>query len=233
VIVDDLIALFRERLVKKAREQVGGHYLMGGKGTIPDDPDSNPYVSQSLRMHPNDPNPHKPIMFAAELRGVTGHGHCVCAGRWKSVLGRKKGDPKNKEDLEFPRHLLWLRPCGHINNAVTYGENCAGVRHFDCMGFINWCIAELTEKWPDYSIPYIESKTGFFKPVRFNDLANGDLVLRPASGADHIGFVAIVGLSKWVIHAKNMGEGVVEEYLVETEWGAFRRLPCERLLAGK
>jgi len=117
----------------------------------------------------------------------------------------------------------WPRPNGIISNnnnqrSTIWGESCVDKRHFDCIGFINWCLSTGLQKHVHYGIPnFTNGAVGSAVPVHKAQL--GDIV---TVGAEHIG---IVSENSTVIEAKDPAHGGVESPLDLTRWKQCFRLP--------
>ena len=126
-------------------------------------------------------------------------------------LKRKSGDAAK---------YRWPRPNNVMNNqnttiATTWGESCRDKRHFDCIGFVNWCFSTALNKQVHYGIdhytdPLRTKNVGTEIPVK--DAKIGDIV---TIKADHIGIVSEKGTA---IEAKDKVYGVVELPLAEGKW---------------
>lgn len=110
-----------------------------------------------------------------------------------------------------PRRVFGPRPQGKSNGELVMGEMCANVRHFDCVGFISFCIWKALEKKMQLEInlwrePYNSGGQvfDFSQKQRPKDLLDGDLLIQ----ADHhIGFVSKNGD---LIQAEDLHLGVRE-----------------------
>ena len=96
-------------------------------------------------------------------------GYYVCAGRFDAIEGGRRanpGDPDLEEylaelrsvsqddwwpfyDVFSPRRVIKNGAAGDL----VWGEDCRYRRHFDCVGFVNYCydiaLLELTERWAE------------------------------------------------------------------------------------
>jgi hypothetical protein len=128
-----------------------------------------------------------------------------------------------------PSGYRWPRPNGDIRvnkhlKSTVWGESCVGKRHFDCIGFINWCFSIALQKEIQYGIPNFTGDTArglkpLFSTVPLKDAQLCDIV---TIGAEHIG---IVTEGKTVIEAKEPISGVVESPLDIGRWKQCFRLP--------
>ena len=136
-----------------ARAQIGCHYVNGAAGNTPGMNDGAWYRPSAVKMYPNSPNPQGadgkdgrrvPIIQAAYC---TIRGFCVCGGR--SAISSVKALPIGDYDAEeiILDDYKWPRPDKFITSTKTiHGESCEGIRHFDCIGLVNWCLAEVAKK---------------------------------------------------------------------------------------
>lgn len=226
---EQIIQHQKDLIVALARTQIGAHYLRRGHGHIPSVSNSStadiyPGVTQNyVYYRDNQPNSSPPIMFAA--RSMMHHVEYVCGGRnhyWadptlppggtrRERLNAYLSDPHR---LNHPHGHLWPRPFENIGDPGTvWGECCLGKRHFDCVGFVNWCFWKVlgrsrvlgnhrinVEQWQNSGLT---NRT----PVPRNELQPADILIR---GTHHIGIYAGNGT---VIEAKGRDFGVVSSSL--------------------
>ena len=141
--------------------------------------------------------------------------------KWKSLT-----DDQIEELLENatePYSYRWPRPNSSLSNnsahhSTIWGESCVGSRHFDCVGFINWCLSVVLNKPIQYGIGnFLAKSIGTSIPVMKAEAC--DIV---TIGAEHIGWVTE---NKTVIEAKDVANGVVEGPLIAGHWTQCFRLP--------
>ena len=119
--------------------------------------------------------------------------------------------------------LRWPRPNSSLNNnslhhSTVWGESCVDVRHFDCIGFVNWCLSEVLTQPVHYGIGnFVANSVG--APVPLAKAQLGDIV---TIGVDHIGFVSE---NRTVIEARDSVSGVVESPFSAARWTQCFRLP--------
>lgn len=195
-----------------------------------------------------------PILFTAFGDSPDGLGILPCAGRpveFKKDLALnlplKTGaggafDLKLKDLTDAQKDELktkagsaadyrWARPNDFILNnnqhrSTIWGESCLGKRHFDCIGFINWCFSTALNKQVWYGIEnFTKGSVGKEIPVKSAQL--GDIV---TIGAEHIGIVSEKGTA---IEAKDKLYGVVELDLNAGGWTKCFRLPDSMWSLGK
>ena len=229
----------KDRVVELARGEIGAHYVWGGYGNIPGDrPDPNPFpgsFGRRVRMWPNDDSGNRqdhgrtqPIMYAAytEIGGRI----YVCGGRCNRVVGVPHANMTDSMLRQAREVWLWPRPDDRIEASRTvWGENCDGSRHFDCVGFVNWCYWRAVGRAVQGSITQWRS-TAFTTRIEFTALEPGDILCASHAGGDgntseHIGLY--VGNGR-VIHARSYRIGVEETPRVDggTAWNyAGRPIP--------
>lgn len=147
--------------------------------------------------------------------------HKALSLKWKSLTDDQVKELK--QNAGDPFSYRWPRPNSSLSNNSTtnstlWGESCVGSRHFDCIGFINWCLSETLGKPIQYGIPnFLAKSVGTPIPVAKAEMC--DIV---TIGAQHIGWVAE---NKTVIEAKDVVSGVVEGPIGDSPWTACFRLP--------
>lgn len=109
----------RQAIITEAGNQIGQHYIWGGRGDVPSSFSS----------------PH-----------VYTNSHCECAGKHARVT--LPHAPAGPPPADFAAYS-WKRheggsPCGGSGCHASpgdeiWGEACDGKRHFDCGGFVSWC----------------------------------------------------------------------------------------------
>lgn len=189
------------------------------------------------QMNPNrHTDPRKNLaVYAAQM---TINKYCVCAGNYKTYPGGRVAHP-NDEDLTVylaklkaldaaatysvppsedryfakfytPRRAFGPGPGGDINGLLVWGEACTGIRHFDCVGFISFCIWEATgtvmqlgidlwRKSPNNPAGGTVFELATSKPAQ---LLDGDILIKQDH---HIGFVTKDGA---IIEARDTDLGV-------------------------
>lgn len=210
----------RQRAVALARQQVGCHYVWGGAGNVPDQANGAYYRTNAVHMHfddlsrgraGNEPGRQQPILYAAWCRV---DGDKVCAGRSSlaAVQALPDGTKLNASPIN-PQAYRWPRPSDVVNGAsVVYGECCVGIRHFDCIGFINWVVSSVA-KPTHHGISSIINNT---TSVDFSQVQPGDLL---TINQTHIGIATGAGT---VVQAQGTATGVVETPLARNGGGWTR-----------
>ena len=101
------------------------------------------------------------------------------------------------------------------------GEDCVGRRHFDCIGFVNYCVAKVLAR-PLFGIAHYRSaSTVGARIVEDQSFMNGDILVKGRVDEDdeddevnHIGIVAIhKKYGAIVINAAGMRVGLISQKL--------------------
>jgi hypothetical protein len=147
--------------------------------------------------------------------------HKAFAVKWKALTNDQIDELI--ENATDPFSYRWPRPNSSLRNdsphhSTVWGESCIGSRHFDCIGFINWCLSEVLNKPIQYGIGnFIAKSVG--KEIPISKAQACDIV---TIGAEHIGWISE---QNTVIEAKDALSGVVEGPLSASRWTACFRLP--------
>ena len=181
----------RKKIVKvaKALEREGCHFLVGGYGAHPNKSNGHPVKPGGVSIANYSFDPDAPVITAAQT-SVGG----ICLGQFldKSVGGgvlRHHRKPQLEQYLNdlasgiigpfpgttnlYPRHFV---RDGKV--VVVLGESCEGKRHFDCIGFVNFCISKaLVTNWKYEYVQYRGKIAGCVE-IDIKDVKNGDLVFR-------------------------------------------------------
>lgn len=210
----------------------------------PNVPDLDEFNSDSRFAAAKKYKVQAPILFTA-FASTSDFGLLACGGRGgvftaqlaladmnsnvKKALDLKWKDLSDEQIEELiensndPYSYRWPRPNSSLSNSslhrsTIWGESCVGTRHFDCIGFVNWCLSTVLNKQIQYGIGnFIAKSIGTVIPVK--QARMGDIV---TIGADHIGWVAE---NNTVIEAKDVISGVVESELSTGRWTQCFRLP--------
>jgi NlpC/P60 family len=189
-------------------------------------------------------NVHAPMLFAA-YADTSDFGLLVCTGRAAAftsplALSEMNANIRKALDLKW-RNLSddqidelqrnsrmvddfrWPRPNSSLNNnsihhSTVWGESCVDVRHFDCIGLVNWCLSEVLNQHIQFGIGNFVSRS-VGQLISLQKAEIGDIV---TIGADHIGFVTG---NNTVIEAKDATSGVVESQFSAAGWTQCFRLP--------
>lgn len=163
------------KLIDAARGYLDCHYLNGAYGAIPmanakADGGGAPMrrggvvlIADVKRLDPTITNAESAI--AVKAATMTVKEYCVCAGRYAKAGGSKAA--AGDGDLErylgslgndpqkwpvFPGNLTPRRVYGQKEDGVlVWGEDCSGIRHFDCITYVNYCMTEV-DKMTSFSV---------------------------------------------------------------------------------
>jgi cell wall-associated NlpC family hydrolase len=234
-----------------ARTFIGSHYLWGSGGAFPGQlngaryrPGSVPWNEASLH--------HADLSICAAKCDV--QGHYVCAGRYEKAGGQVV--PDNDVALhDFLSHYSsaalaqWdsmpLRLTPRVVRGVgvpsagkiVLGENCTGIRHFDCISFINYVLSETT-KIPDQKNGWsadikLWSENGTTDvPMNAPNVA-GDILIRYYDDANgrHFSHIAFLDDNGYVVQAQMASAGVhADEPYNSNAWQIRRRLENQFIL---
>lgn len=203
-----------------ATSLVGSHYLHGGCGNKPGWKDGHPYFPARVRLHDNvlnppgrlHDNPPRQVIFAAVCESdhrIICAGRCGQHTRGGAPLPLLRNDAMLAQQMQRPWEVLWPRPNGGAGAPIVFGEACMDVRHFDCIGLVNYCIWRTTGAGSHH--PSIAQVFGWWmrhvagNPVGMAEVQTGDIVIW---GNSHIGIVTGAGQ---MVHAKSELYGVVRE----------------------
>jgi hypothetical protein len=133
-----------------------------------------------------------------------------------------------KGNLPKGDELRWPRPNGSLSangkNSTLWGECCLDIRHFDCIGLVNYCFtAILKEPWTygigNFTIPANAKANGFLEVSPISKAESCDIV---TVGSEHIGIVTNLDS---VIEASDTSVGVIERPTTAGHWTQCWRLP--------
>jgi cell wall-associated NlpC family hydrolase len=193
----------------------------------------------------------------------------VCAGRYDSSIpentfsGGRIVNPNNPAELKeltdylstvtgatgplylnkfTPRMIIGLGGGGDVdeNGLIVWAEPCNGVRHFDCIGFVNYCYQQVV---PNSPYPWSFTIRGWCrlgdgdKPPTANapttdvsgqTLLAGDILAK--SDFSHIALYAgdgdgSAGNPGTIVHAWHATAGVVQSAYNPGAWAYWNRLP--------
>jgi cell wall-associated NlpC family hydrolase len=205
------VAEQRRSLAAEARRHLHAHYVWGAAGATPDGFDGMPARPDAVRRVADRLESANPCLRAASCDVDC---YQVCSGRFENVHGRvlSPGDPRLADYLAGLRHRhpdqwepmdgLWPRKMeAHgLESKIVLGESRLGVRHFDCVGLVNYCMSIVLGRSVQDSVQrWINNSTH----VTDGSDEPGDLLTR---GNHHIGIATSDG---WAIHARQASSGVV------------------------
>jgi preprotein translocase subunit Sec61beta len=161
-------------------------------------------------------------------------GHRVCAGRC-SLVPQDSSLAGNPDDYPPPRPgspappaapdpttRFWRRPLNYAEETrQVFGDCCIGRRHFDCIGFVNWCF------WTAFRPPEVTGFTSIHhwrsrplsRPIDRSQVQAGDILF--ADSDDHIG---IAVSPTHVVHAAGHTVGVMVDVIAQTSGHAWDRV---------
>lgn len=179
--------------------------------------------------------------------------YCICGGNYKSVEGAPAAPAPNDPVLNdylnslkgqhptawrrhfdrfTPRRVYGPAPGGDIGGTLVWGQSCQGVRHFDCIGFISYCLWRATDQvvqlaialWRKPGQPMAGSKVYDLSAGQKPDaLLDADILVK----ADH--HIAWVDAGGTVIEAADTDVGVVASGRFDPKahgtWTHLVRLP--------
>jgi cell wall-associated NlpC family hydrolase len=224
-----------------ARSLIGSHYLWGSAGATPGGKDGAWYRPGAVNLERSSLDPAKPSVFAATCDWA---GHFVCAGIYRKIPGgRGDVNPQDRDLKDYlsllgnlKRENLWYPFYSRFtprvvrgsnvdsDGRIVWGEDCREVRHFDCVGFVNFVLSQTTIPNWAYDIPQYGMGAGGTTPVAAGEAAaDGDILVR---GNQHIGLLCADGK---VIQAEDHATGVhADEAYKPKSWTGRFRIP-ERL----
>ena len=242
---------FCQQIVEEARNHVGCHYLWGAAGDTPDGEDGYGAKKNAVKFMPYSTDPKNPYIFAACCSSNAKSDLHVCGGIWKneeSLPGGRKANSKDQDLIDYlnqlnalpadewqpyyvrftPRKILGYSEKDH---SIVWGEDCRNIRHFDCIGFVNYCI-QMVLKWPKLGIAmdipqWSKDKSGT-KAVKVTDpFYPADILIQSDKGnLHHIGLMLEEG---FIINAEETSQGVRIRKFNPAKW-QIRRLPTRSIL---
>jgi hypothetical protein len=155
------------QLILEARQHLGCHYVNGAYGAIPMSDESQDggglpnrpggvvLIADAKRLDPTVQS--KLNAIAVKAATMTVKEYCVCAGRYLNAGGStitpEDGDLKGylsslgKDPKSWPNYKTKLTPRRSYgpgeNGALVWGEDCTGIRHFDCITYVNYCMSQI------------------------------------------------------------------------------------------
>jgi hypothetical protein len=134
-----------------------------------------------------------------------------------------------KNNAKDAAKFRWPRPNGGLDRSAypstVWGESCVGVRHFDCIGLVNYCFSTiLNEDWQfgidSFAVPDNARSAGFVEVKPLSTAKSCDIV---TIGREHIGIVTNL---QTAIEAMDPGDGVVERPITAAGWTQCWRVPA-------
>ena len=217
----------RQAVINEARSHVGkAHYLWGTAGNTPGLGDGAKYKPKVALMQADSFKPGDPSVLTAF---TTIDGLNTCAGSSDNF-----SQPSVLETSAYllaglalpvasltPRTFKFnglTKPIGRSGNGIVWGEVCTGKKHFDCIGFVNYCydrnvvagrypfgtsIKELMTNSANYSLMEVSDP---------KDVLNGDIIGQYTTdgGWHHIGMVYLEGNAIKVVQAADSPIGITD-----------------------
>ena len=241
-------AATRKSIVDLARTFVrDAHYLWGTAGNMPGQANGNPgggkLSAASLRAPALGINEQERTKVLGVCMAVqpTIDGYNTCAGRssrytsadLSSYLEARKADiaagrndqtswsgapPQNLHPRKF-----YFRSALQNNGNVVWGESCVGVRHFDCVGLVNYCYARHWYK-PNFGLDIAAFRNaiqGTAPVTNANDRMDADILIK--SGDKHIAMLYKSGDAWLVVQATDTRSGLSDGEVFDPDlWDRFR-----------
>lgn len=178
--------------------------------------------------------------------------YCICGGNYNKFGGARTASPSDRDLIDYlnslkgqhptawreyfihftPRRVYGPASGGDIGGKLVWGQSCKGVRHFDCVGFISYCLWRATDKvvqlaiglWRKPGQPMAGSKVYDLSAGQKPDkLLDADILVK----ADH--HIAWVDASGTIIEAADTDVGVVASGRFDPKahgsWTHLVRLP--------
>ena len=227
---------------------IGSPYLWGATGATPGGSEGiNRRRNAVSLVQPPRTDPANPAVFAAQCAVDGLH---VCGGRWDADNGGFPGGrTANATNIDLIGYLagltlldqsLWLpffqfysprmQEGRTVTRQLVWGEDCRGKQHFDCVGFINYCVELFRDRSRDvqFSIDQWNSDAiGATSSVAMtSEPFPADILINATRS--HIGFMVGdgTGPGDWgrVVHAEQTSVGVVTRAFNPDSWAFRRRL---------
>ncbi len=142
----------------------------------------------------------------------------IASGKTDQTMWDGAGPKKNL----FPRKYYWQGALQNSGTAV-WGESCNGVRHFDCVGLVNYCYGKhwyRTNFGLDISA-FRNSNQGTREVGDNKDLMDADILLK--SGNHHIAMLYNSGNDWFVVQAYGTAVGLTDdERFNPSLWDRYR-----------
>lgn len=236
----------RKSITTFARTFLGTHYLWGSAGAAPGLLNGARYRPGSVFGNEASLKPADLSVSAAKCDVA---GHYVCAGRFEKCGGHIAGDDDpalTQLRSQYANGLLaqWdsrphtltpriVRGTGVASaDKIVWAENCYGIRHFDCIGFINYVLGETT-KIPDQKTGWSGSidqwASMWSTDVTLTDAAvAGDILIRydeDDAHVKHFHHIAFLDDDGIIVQAEMASAGVhADEHFAASRWQMRRRL---------
>ena len=228
---------FGRRVIDVARGLIGSHYINGAYGATPGGFDGAPVrpggiqlIADEAHLDPKFNERGKSANLAVNAATMSIKTYCVCAGSYFNSRGGRATDADSPDLVAYLDSLKGTPPSNWPNfngrftprrafgpgqnggdgaGKLVWGESCKGVRHFDCIGFVFYCIWKANGDIPWYEIKGWRTPTPGRQVFKLNEIEYSDekdnkklIRLRPSALMDgdiliqadhHIGLVAADG----------------------------------------
>jgi hypothetical protein len=239
-------------IIQIALQQVnkGSHYLWGATGATPGGNEGTINRPESVILTPPRTDPANPAIFAAQCSVDRLH---ICGGRWDGANGGIQGGrAANATDSDLITYLTELNKKPQetwkpyfeffsprmvegytVRSQLVWGEDCRDKQHFDCIGFVNYCVEKALSSTRSitYSIPQWASDISGTTAVPLGDPSYPAdiLIIAPGGNFKHIGFLvgdgnAASGDLGNVVQAEQTSTGIVTRPYIQSSWTYRRRL---------
>lgn len=254
-----------------ARGVCGSHYLWGSAGATPGSQDGSVYRQGTVSMARSPFSPWWPAVKTAwcdgsgemhscagrcEYPGINGglltseertslvrlyaptisHPEITYSPRFPGFSGSIRPKPLT------PRMVFGSNSDDNYKGKIVWGEDCTGIRHFDCIGFINYVFNKTSytrNTDPKYSY-WSGDIEGWYKSASTSEVAKGapavpgDILFKwtdepvkknPGQTVRKFHHIALLAEDGFVVQAKRSAEGVHDdEVYAPGNWQARRRL---------
>ena len=206
----------------------GDHYLWGSSGEHPGVNDGAGYRDFPVGWEKNELDKPEKAMVRAAVCVVDGKR--VCTGRYYTYPGCRTFSAADKDLLDYlkdlraqrdrgvspenwpaffgrytPRVANWKNDADVMIYEQIWGQDCLGVRHFDCIGFINFVLIKQSAAQSKDGQLSIQWYIDNLEDASRQEPMPGDIVVH---SAHHIGMLAD---TRTVVHAFQSTDGVIKE----------------------
>jgi hypothetical protein len=213
-----------EWIVQLGRRFIGSHYLWGAAGAAPNKQNGVFYRPGSVNLDTDAKSNDQPSVFAATCDV---DGHFVCGGNFAEFTADTGGGYTYPSDANLTNYLAELRKLpsdshwypyksrftprvikgkniGMDDKRLVWGEDCRDVRHFDCVGFVNFVLSLTTsQKWSFSISQYAGGNITSATSVPLDSPpVDGDILVRKT---EHIAFLCADGQ---ILQAQDHASGV-------------------------
>ena len=235
----------RRAIAAEAVKHLNAHYIRGGGGATPGKKDGVWYRPGQIEWAKAELDKPGAATYRAASCVIT-ELH-VCSGRYNALPGGRPFAATDSDLLRYltearelrcigvqerswpswpgftPRRANWKTPSG-ITTQCVWGEDCTGIRHFDCIGFV----AFVLEKAVGRKLAVHREISDYFTATKARDKANpwpGDIA---TIDGHHIG---IIFDKDWVVSATDGARCVLKEKYDPNKWTRVGRFTDDQLQA--